>query len=263
MSHWPRDSVVARVAGFQPRARIGKLEIVVEPARKAWLILRVAVCLTAIGCTQTRSHRADGMAQAQGIARGATVVLVQPDIEVSELLANGVQELRADWTTSAKALVEAELAAALEQRSAKVQGYAPASDAALLAAQRQIILLHRAVGVSILLHQFAGMPLPHKMGAFDWSLGPGARVIDPDARYALFVTVRDSYATSGRKALMAGLMLVGVGLSLGEQFGFASLVDLNDGRVVWFNVLTAQRGDLRNPTDAKAAVSELLEGAPL
>jgi len=232
--------------------------------RSARPIAIVLILVLLSACTQTRSHRADGLAQAQGLARGATIVVVEPDIELSELLANGVHEIRADWTRAAKTNVATALKAALERQDARVADYSPSTDTSLAAQQRQLILLHRAVGVSILLHRFAGASaLPHKMGAFDWSLGSGARTIDPDARFALFLTLRDSYATSGRKALMAGLMLVGVGLSLGEQFGFASLVDLNDGRIVWFNVLTAQSGDLRSADAAQAAIAELLDGAPL
>jgi len=94
-------------------------------------------------------------------------------------------------------------------------------------------------------------------------LGPGVRALDKDARYALFVFVRDSYASGGRKAMMAVGMLLGVGVQLGQQIGFASLVDLNDGRVVWFNLLNSQTGDLRDAQSAGAAVDKLLDGVPL
>ena len=89
------------------------------------------------------------------------------------------------------------------------------------------------------------------------------RALDPSARYALFVFLRDSYATDGRKAMMALGLLLGVGISLGQQIGFASLVDLNDGRVVWFNLLNAQSGDLRDAASASKSVAKLLDGVPL
>jgi hypothetical protein len=50
---------------------------------------------------------------------------------------------------------------------------------------------------------------------------------------------------------------------MGEQIGFASLVDLNTGRVVWFNLMQTATGDLRNAADARIAISHLLDGAPL
>lgn len=224
-----------------------------------------ALALTAalLGCSSTRNHRADGFSAATGLGRGEKVLLVEPNIELTELLASGVEEARADWTLAARAHVSQAVAAALAQREAKVGTYNEATEAALLERQRQLILLNRAVGTSILLNRYVGNGLPHKGNAFDWTLGPGARVLDADARYALFVFLHDSYATSGRKALAAGLMLVGVGVSLGQQLGFASLVDLSDGRVVWFNLLSAQSGDLRNAPDAAAAVNQLLDGLPL
>ena len=43
----------------------------------------------------------------------------------------------------------------------------------------------------------------------------------------------------------------------------ASLVDLRDGKVVWFNLLVAQRGDLREADAANEAIASLLTGLPL
>jgi hypothetical protein len=55
---------------------------------------------------------------------------------------------------------------------------------------------------------------------------------------------------------------VGVGISTGGTGGFASLVDLRTGDVVWFNKLDAGFGDLRNPDGAKTAIRELLKDMP-
>ncbi len=228
---------------------------------------RLPLCLLAAlllaACAQTRHHRADGVAPEAALGRGAEVLIVEPDIELTELLTSGVQQPRADWTLSARENVGVALDAALAAREARLTHYRVAQDDALKDRQRQTILLHEAVGLSILLHRHFGVPLPHKGEAFDWTLGPGVRVLDPDARYALFVFVRDSYATGERKAAMAIGMLFGVGLSLGQQIGFASLVDLDDGRVVWFNLLSSQTGDLRDAEGAAASVAKLLDGVPL
>ncbi len=223
----------------------------------------LALTAALLGCSATKHHRADGLAAASGLGRGATVLLVEPDIQLSELLASGVQEPRLDWTQAARVHVDQAIDAALAEREARVARFVEAAAPELRERQRQLILLNGAVGTSILLHRYVGNTLPHKGESFDWTLGRGARALDEKARYALFVFLHDSYATGTRKALAAGLMLVGVGVSLGQQVGFASLVDLEDGRVVWFNLLSAQSGDLRNPTDAAAAVAQLLEGVPL
>jgi hypothetical protein len=228
-----------------------------------WRLVGLLLGALLIGaCAQTRPTRMAGVAADAGLARGAEVLVVEPDIELSELLANGVQELRADWTLAAREHVDAALAAALAEHQSHTRRYTPADDPDLAAAQRQIVLLNEAVGTSILIHRYFDVTLAHKGSSFDWSLGPGARQLDPNARYALFVFLRDSYATTGRKAMLA-LSLIGVGVSLGQQLGFASLVDLDSGKVVWFNLLQSQSGDLRNAHDARIAIDQLLDGAPL
>ena len=225
------------------------------------LLFLAALLLNA--CAQTSHHRADGIAPQAELGRGAQVLIVEPDIELTELLTSGVQQPRADWTADATRYVTESLDAALTARGAQLTHYRVPQDPQLRDQQRQSILLHQAVGTSILLHRHFNVPLPHKGTAFDWTLGPGVRKLDPDARYALFVLLRDSYATSNRKAVMAIGMVFGIGVSLGQQVGFASLVDLNDGRVVWFNLLNSATGDVRNAEGAKAAVAMLLDGVPL
>jgi hypothetical protein len=226
-----------------------------------WPCLLLALLLAA--CAQTSHHRADGLAEASGLGRGAEILIVEPDIELTELFGAGVQQPRADWTAAARQNVDQALELAMRNRQAQLRRYHSPQDAELEARQRQAILLHEAVGMSILLHRHFNVQLPSKGDHFDWTLGPGVRTLDPTARYALFLFIRDSYASDGRKALAAFGMLLGIGVQLGQQLGFASLVDLDDGRVVWFNLLNSQTGDLRDADSARAAVAQLLDGVPL
>ena len=59
----------------------------------------------------------------------------------------------------------------------------------------------------------------------------------------------------------------GVAVPLGMQVGFASLVDLEDGRVIWFRSPfvqgTAFSPDVRDAAGAKALAEALLDGLPL
>jgi hypothetical protein len=57
------------------------------------------------------------------------------------------------------------------------------------------------------------------------------------ADYALFIFVRDSYATADRKWVEVLGNLAGAHLDSAVQEGFASLVDLRTGNIVWFNRL--------------------------
>ena len=61
---------------------------------------------------------------------------------------------------------------------------------------------------------------------------------------------------------MVAMALFGVGLAGGAQVGYASLVDLRDGRVVWFNDLRRPRGDLREAGAAAETLEALLMGFP-
>ena len=61
---------------------------------------------------------------------------------------------------------------------------------------------------------------------------------------------------------MVALALLGVGISGGAQIGYASLVDLKTGQVVWFNNLARGYGDLRDEKSALETVEALLKGFP-
>ena len=230
---------------------------------RAWRLLcgLLLVALLA-ACAQTRHVRPANVRADAALGRGAEILVVEPDVEISELLASGLQEVRADWTAAARTHVANAINERLAARGADARRFEYAEDTRQADQQRQVVMLHEAVGQSVLLHRYLGVLLPSKGEVFDWTLGQQARVLDPTARYALFVYLRDSHASAGRKAMLA-LSLIGVGVSLGQQIGFASLVDLNDGRLVWFNLLSSPSGDLRTPAAAREAIDLLLDGAPL
>ena len=69
-------------------------------------------------------------------------------------------------------------------------------------------------------------------------------------------------ASNERKVAMLALALLGAISLGGEQVGYASLVDLNTGRIVWFNQLNRMSGDLREPGPAVETVDALLKGFP-
>jgi hypothetical protein len=76
--------------------------------------------------------------------------------------------------------------------------------------------------------------------------------------------MRDTYASTERIAAAVVLVAL-VGLVLppgGWQNGYASLVDLTTGRIVWFNFLTRGSGDLREPAKAAETLDALLVRFP-
>jgi hypothetical protein len=188
------------------------------------------------------------------------------DIELSALTAGGVKEVRADWTRTAKNLVSDAIRRQLAQHDDRLVAYTAPRDPEEQQAHIQIVKLHGLVGQTIMRYSLlpAAVP-PTKKDVFEWSLGKdvvGLRQTS-GADYALFVYIRDSYATAGRKALMVTSALLGASVAGGSQVGFCTLVDLRDGSVVWFNRIASQTGDLRTEAPAYSAVAELMADIPL
>jgi hypothetical protein len=236
-----------------------------DPRRlRVWLAAFLLSVLA--GCTITQPERAADIFEGATLPSGGKgplrVLLMPPDIECYELTAGGLLEPSATWTEQAKRNVAQALDELLEERRADLVTYDPAYVAAERAQSHgQIMRLQEAVGISILGQE----ALPTKRGGFDWSLGEGVQALgaDFDADYALFVFLRDSYASAGRKTMMVFGAMAGIAVPLGERVGFASLVDLDTGKVLWFNRLFSQTGDLRRPEPAADAVAELMTGCPL
>lgn len=188
------------------------------------------------------------------------ILLMPPDIRYYLLTAGGVPEPNAEWTEAAQS-----------NFSGAVTDYAASIGTNLKILDKRDLSpteinyeeLHSAVGFTILDNYF-GTPLPSKNGQFDWSLGPEINqiAVDRDADYALFVYYRDYQASGGRIAFAVLAAAVGGVSDVGSESGFASLVDLKTGDVVWFNVVTAGSGELRNKEGAASAVRTLFKDIP-
>ena len=222
------------------------------------------VCLICIGCATTDYKVTP---PSPNLPENARVLLMPLDVQLFELTAGGLQEPKADWTAAAENHVHTALENLLAQKKDTVVKYEPLTDNPDKARfNQQMMKLHEAVGNSIMIHTyFAGFNLPTKKDTFDWSLGGGIQRINEryDAHAALFIFIRDSYASPGRKAAMVLGALAGISITGGFQTGFASLVDLQSGDILWFGRLFRQTGDLRTPGPAYEAVSQLLFGIPL
>jgi hypothetical protein len=190
------------------------------------------------------------------------LLILPADMELFSISAGGVVEPRADWTEAA----QKNFAAALVAQRRQLGDQVTELDGAQADEFAEITALHRAVADAIQLHHRGGwMELSTKNRALDWSLGDAVRPLKErtGADYALFTWVRDSYASGERKLAMLALAALGAISLGGEQVGYASLVDLNTGRVVWFNQLSRMSGDLREPAPAAETVQTLLKGFPL
>jgi len=193
------------------------------------------------------------------------VVLMPPDITLSELTVGGVQEVNAEWTAAAKTYAQQALQTFLQQRNTQLVAYKEPENADAAHMHEQLIKLHEAVGNSILVHQyFQPLQLPTKKDKFNWTLGDEVQALgrDEGADYALFVHITDSYSSPGRVAAQILGAFIGVGIPGGVQVGYASLVDLRTGEVIWFNRLARASGDLRKPDAARATIDVLMSKFP-
>ncbi len=136
------------------------------------------------------------------------------------------------------------------------------------AALAQYRALFKAVAEAVIEFQFfPGNRLPTKKASksLAYSLGPGlgALTASTGADYALFILTEDHYASAGRKVasiLAAGLF--GVAVPTGLHIGYAGLVDLRTGDVVWINADVQMGGDPREEAGADKRSRQLLEGLP-
>lgn len=223
------------------------------------LAVSMLLALAVFGvCAQGRNIAPDFA----GLQRQDTIALMPVDVELFSLSAGGVPEPKADWTAAAqghmKSAIEAKRTGlgltTLELSEAEADEFA------------EQIGLHAAVATAVSLHHVTGgvWALPTKAGKLDWSFGDAMRPLraKTGARYGLFIWVRDSYASTERKIAMVGLALLGIAATGGFQVGYASLVDLETGQLVWFNRLVRGTGDLREDKPARETVDALLAGFP-
>jgi hypothetical protein len=194
------------------------------------------------------------------------IALVSPDVELSLMNAGGINEPQAEWTKLAEKHLSSSIRKKLQSLNVQLIDNQTTRELETEDTKEvQLLKLHEAVGATILTHQYIPqLRLPSKRGEFTWSLGNNVRYLKDKygAEYALFIYVRDSYTSGGRAAAIVVAALFGVGIQGGTQVGFASLVDLNSGDIVWFNRLLRAAGDLRTSESTDETVTLLLDNFP-
>lgn len=213
------------------------------------------------------------------------IVVFRPDVHVGSLKVGGLDEPNAEWTEQARANIQQKLEerASLMNAEIKFIDELEGENAALLTDYRA---LFEAVSGSIFQHVTVGDKLATKtitkeetlhgrtkkvkVQKLDWTLGPGAAELKEatGADYAMFVFTHDAYGDAGRKAAQAvGMLgcLIGacVIVKAGVHIGYAGLVDLNTGNIVWFNTDLSMGGDPREAEGAEKRVGQLMDGFPV
>lgn len=198
--------------------------------------------------------------------RNQKVVVFRPSVWVGEQSTAGLPEPRADWTEEARGNLDAELRRRQADFAIDVMAEPDTvgDDAAQIAAHRS---LFKAVAGSVLTYQFfPGNRLPTRKGKpFEWTLGRGVSRLSEitGARYGLFITTEDQYGSLGRKLFQVfAAGIAGVGVKSGVHTGYAGLVDLHSGELLWLNADGQMGGDVRTPNGMQRRVAQLLEDFP-
>ncbi len=202
---------------------------------------------------------------------GKTIVMVEPSIQLYQMQASGMLEPKADWTRKAREYFPKAVNEFLTRKNAKLApDYYPEASLPSDHRIRQVLALNYAVMGTIYQHSYMHVPLPtrgtKRRKPLNWTVGPGVQELQKitSADYMLTVDIFDAYTSTGR----AAIMLLGAALQIpilqgGFQRGIATLVDLKTGEVVWFNVMTDQMGDMRDPEGTTETARRLLKGLPL
>jgi hypothetical protein len=235
-------------------------------------VAAIALAVSLSACVQTRQYADLEFAPPEGDYR---LLVLRPDVTVSELTTGGVEQPRADWTEQARSNIIEALKAQQAARGGKLLVAATRADVPGVSREEvaEIERLNSVVDESIALHKYLGMYLPTKRRrGLDYTLGEDAVAFGTKTGfdYMLLLHAEDDRASKGRTALqLLGVAGCAVGFcapSGGQgQFAYASLVDLRSGDVVWFNVLQTGSqlpgvtfGDIRTPEGAALMVERLL-----
>jgi len=201
---------------------------------------------------------------------GKRIMVFRPSVKAGSQSTGGMFEPNAEWTERAlQNLHEALTQAQLKLGNTVVTApEAYGEDARNL---QEHMALFGAASQSIIEYQFfKGNRLPtkkadNKVGAFDWSLGTGVSKLPgaSEADYGLFIYSKDAFGSTGRKILqVVALLGPGIAVKSGEHVGYAGLVDLKTGDIVWLNADGQIGGDVREKDGAEKRIRQLLEDFP-
>jgi hypothetical protein len=196
------------------------------------------------------------------------LLLVHPNIQVRELTADGALSFREEWAESSRRNMAGQLQRALEARAGSavnvMDSVVAGADPAKVA---ELHLRHDALGKMLVRKKTVG----NSLGDVAIDVGTGTK------SDLLFIMHADyTVRTTGRKALI-GVGMVGCAILSqallgganacgnpddGDIAGFASLIDAQNGEILWTTVATQGFGDLRSDKQARKLAKVLTKKLP-
>jgi hypothetical protein len=238
----------------------------INDKRKALLILvSFSLSLFLFGCATT-GYRAHPQLEIR-LKDVKTAALISPDIKVYEFTAGGVRELRDDWCLKGRDNVQEATIKCLHDKLTDVRPTPVSKEAE--EELEDVYALYKAVSTSIQLHIYGPFGFPEKKKHFDYSVGSIKTILENlRADVLIFVYGSDEISTSGRKALQAGAITIGVltGVMVIPRGGITEvsvgIVDAS-GSMLWYNVKRSEGGyDLRDRESATNFLAEILSDFP-
>lgn len=234
--------------------------------------IAAAIALVTFASTPAMAQERTAVKQGFELApnSGKRILVFRPSVSVGAQSTGGMFEPNAEWTEQAKTNIQASLEE-LQARLGNEVVVAPEAYGDDAQAVEEHMALFAAVSQAVIEYQFfVGNRLPtkkrdNKADVFDWSLGEGVSKLPgaDQADYGLFIYNKDAYGSTGRKILqVVALLGPGVAVKSGEHVGYAGLVDLKTGDLVWLNADGAMGGDVREVDGSQKRVSQLLEEFP-
>ena len=190
------------------------------------------------------------------------ILLMPVDIEICELTLAGMCEPSASWTQDSKNNIITSFKEILGKRNAVLIEYKKNGESDEII---QLIKLHTQIGQEIINNEYGPFELPTKE-EFDWSMGQKVKLLKKKYKsdYAIFIYFRDQYSSTERvlynivtAVLFPGIIPIG-----GSQLAFASLVNLVNGEITWFNGYYRSFGDVRDIEKARKTVNKIFEEFP-
>jgi hypothetical protein len=233
-----------------------------------WLVAGLCLALSAPAAAQERSAVKQGFTLAPNSKK--KILVFRPAVSVGAQSTGEMFEPNAEWTERAKVNIQR----ALEQVQNTLGNEVIVAPDAYGDDARNVqehMALFGAVSSAVREYQFfPGNRLPtkksdNKKDVFDWSLGSGVSRLPgaQDADYGLFIYNKDEYGSTGRKILqVVALLGAGVAVKSGSHTGYAGLVDLKTGDLLWLNADQEMGGDVREQDGAEKRVRQLLEDFP-
>jgi hypothetical protein len=195
------------------------------------------------------------------------VILLPVAFTVYEVGAGGTLEAVPDWTEAARANIGSSATTVLQTRA----GLELVAMPELTAAEQQVLREYVALSRQIIFqaNMLAG-EWKARRADFDLAMDDGLAFLreKSGAEFALLLDGRQLKQSGGSVFKQIALASIGIGTSGGGMYMSASLIDLQQGKIAWFNdeqgmeVMGMTGSDVRHSDEAQSVLRRIFEPYP-